>query len=73
MKKIELTSEEIEIIERDLRDEIPAFGATPREVEVISKFLKDAKDACEEEDAYDQIDESLEEWYFNKFKAQGIE
>jgi len=70
MKKIELTAEELDILKKDIKGEINGFTANPREVEVITKIVHDAEELLEELDDYDNVGESLEEWYLAQYEKQ---
>ena len=69
-KRIVLTDEEIKILEKDKRGELNTFFMEEREREVIDKLIDDAKALMKELDAYDELGNSLIEWYYNKYKAQ---
>lgn len=69
-KRIVLTDKEIEVIEKNLRGELNAFFMEDSEREAIDKVTEDAKALMKELDAYDELGNSLIEWYYNKYKAQ---
>ena len=69
-KRIVLTDKEIEVIEKNLRGELNAFFMEDSEREAIDKVTEDAKALMKELHAYDELGNSLIEWYYNKYKAQ---
>lgn len=70
MAQIILTEEEKKVIEKHLKGELNAFFAEERERDVIDKVIDDAKQLMAELNAYDELDSSLVEWYYNKYKEQ---
>lgn len=68
--QIILTEEEKKVIEKQLKGELNAFFAEERERDVIDKVIEDAKQLMAELNAYDELDASLVEWYYNKYKEQ---
>ncbi len=69
-KKIVLTDEEKNVIEKQLKGELNAFFAEDREKEVIDKVVEDANALMIELDAFDELDGDLVKWYYDKYKAQ---
>ena len=69
-KKIVLTDEEKNVIEKQLKGELNAFFAEDREKEVIDKIVEDANALMIELDAFDELDGDLVKWYYDKYKAQ---
>lgn len=69
-QRIILTDEEIKILEKDRRGELNPFFMEDREREVIDKIIDNARALMKKLDAYDELGNSLVEWYYNKFKAQ---
>ena len=70
MKKIELTSDEIKVIEQQLNGEIEVWSATDEQQEILTKVTNDAEALMDELDAYDELDGDLIQWYYDKYKAQ---
>lgn len=68
--KIILTDEEKNIIEKHLNGELNTFFMEDREREVIDKVIDDAHALMDKLDAFDELDDSLVAWYYNKYKAQ---
>lgn len=68
--KIILTQEEIEVIEKNLRGEFSPFKASDKERELLNKVIQSADSLLSELDAYDEIGDSLLQWYYDKYKAQ---
>lgn len=69
-QKIDLTQEEREVIEKHLRGELNLFFGDDREKDVFAKVTEDAQSLMKELDAYDELDNSVIVWYYNKYKAQ---
>mgnify|MGYP006896639004 CR=1 FL=1 len=70
MKTIVLTPEEISVIEKHLAGNLNLFFGEEKEKDLFAKVTKDAEALMEELDAYDELDDSLIAWYYNKYKAQ---
>ncbi len=74
MTKIELTPQEIEMIETYLKyDAMPdvSFEPTTNEEKALTmSVLRKANALMRELDAYDELGESLLEWFYNKYKEQ---
>ena len=70
MKKIELTADEIKVIEQQLNGEIEVWSATDEQQEILTKVTNDAEALMDELDAYDELDGDLIQWYYDKYKAQ---
>lgn len=72
MDKIVLTDREKQVIEKQLKGQLNTFFMEDEEREIIDKVIEDAQALMKELDAYDELDNSLIEWYYNKYKAQFI-
>lgn len=70
MKKIELTADEIKVIEQQLNGEIEVWSATDEQRRILTKVTDDAEALMDELDAYDELDGDLIKWYYDKYKAQ---
>lgn len=70
MNKIELSAEEIQVIEQQLNGEIEIFTATDEQQAILTKVTNQAEALMEELDAYDELDSDLIAWYYDKYKAQ---
>lgn len=70
MKKIELTAEEIQVIEQQLNGEIEVWSATNDQKRLLSQVTDKAEALMDELDAYDELEGDLIAWYYNKYKAQ---
>ena len=69
-KKITLTDEEVQVIEKQIRGELNTFFMEDREREVIDKVIDDANALMTELDAFDELDGNLVKWYYDKYLAQ---
>lgn len=70
MKKINLTEDEIQVIKEQLNGEFGAFTATPKQMELIMSVTAKAEALINELDAYDELEDDLIEWFWNKYKEQ---
>lgn len=69
-KKIELSELELAMLERDLRGEFFPVEQTDEENAALNRVITKAETLMDELDAYDELGESLMEWFYNKYKAQ---
>ena len=67
--KIELTQREIELIEAYKRKEI-SIWANEEVQEVFGGVIDKAIEKMHEENAYEEANGRLIEWYFDKYQAQ---
>lgn len=70
MTKIELSADEIQVIQQQLNGEFGAFTATPRQQELIMGVIDKALTLAEELDAFEDVGEDLIAWYYNKYQEQ---
>lgn len=70
MKRIELTAEEIRVIEQQLNGEIEVWSATDEQQKLLTGVLDKADELLEELDAYDEVGDDLIRWYYEKYKSQ---
>ena len=73
MSKIELTAEQIQVIEQQLKGEIEVWNATDEQQKILTGVINDAETLMDELDAYDDLDKhnnNLVQWYYDKYKAQ---
>lgn len=73
MAKIELSAEQIKVIEQQLNGEIEVWNATDEQQEILTGVVDSASDLMDELDAYDELDKcnnNLVQWYYDKYKAQ---
>ena len=73
MSKIELSADEIQVINEQLNGEFGAFTATPRQQELIMGVTDKAIALAEELNAFEDVGEDLIAWYYNKYKEQQSE
>lgn len=69
-EKIILTKEEIAVIEKHNAGEFDSLTATDEEKKALGRVIDAAQEFCEKLDAYEEVDDSFIEWYYNKYKAQ---
>lgn len=69
-KQIILTKEEKAVIEKHLAGNFNIFFSEEQEQNLLSKVIKDADALMKELDAYDELDDNLLAWYYNKYKSQ---
>ena len=71
MDKIVLTEKEIEIIDLFLAEKVDIETvATDEQKELLMGVTDRAEALMEELDAYDELDDNLIKWYYDKYKAQ---
>lgn len=70
MGTINLTELELKVLEQDVKNEFSDFDATEDELRAMVRVIHKAEALMEELDAYDELDESLLLWFYNKYKAQ---
>ena len=74
MKKIMLSTDEIEVINQYLKGEIEVWNATDEQQKLLGGVIDKADALLEELDAYDELQKvpnaDLVIWYFEKYKAQ---
>ena len=69
-KKIILSDEEIAIIEKQLNGQFSPLESTNKEWQTFNSIIQSAETLCNELDAYDDVGDSLLQWYYDKYKAQ---
>jgi hypothetical protein len=69
-KKIILSDEEIAIIEKQLNGQFSPLESTNKERQTFNRIIQSAETLCNELDAYDDVGDSLLQWYYDKYKAQ---
>ena len=71
MEKIVLTEKEIEVIDLFLAEKVDIETvATDEQKELLMGVTDRAEALMEELNAYDELDDNLVKWYYNKYKAQ---
>lgn len=72
MAKVELTAQEIALIDKHLSGEYNPFFASKEEQEVLNSLIERAQALEEELDAYDEtVETDLLKWYLDKYHQQG--
>lgn len=69
-KKIILNDEEKAVIEKQIKGEFSFLSSSDEERKTLDNIIHKAESLLSELNAYDEIDDSLIEWYYNKYKAQ---
>lgn len=70
MEKITLTDLEYKVLEQDVKGEFSDFEATEDELRAMVSVIHKADALMDELDAYDELDESLILWFWDKYQAQ---
>lgn len=70
MTKIELTDDEIRIIEKQLSGELTSFNATEEEQIIMCSVVDKAEALMHELEAYEESGDDLIQWFYDKYKAQ---
>ena len=68
--RIELNPLELEMLERDLRGEFFPPEQSEEENKAYAGVIEKAEALMDELDAYDELGNSLMQWYYNKYKEQ---
>lgn len=69
MKRIDLSKRETEIIKAQLEGKIEIW-AEDEVQQVLGGVIDKAEALMEELDAYDEVDDDLIAWYWNKYQTQ---
>ena len=69
-KKIELSELELAMLKRNLNGDFFPPEQTDEENKAFARVIDKADKLMEELDAYDELGNSLMEWFYNKYKAQ---
>ena len=70
MKQIILTDAQKAVIEKQINGEFNPFSTSTEENDALKQVVQDAEDLMKELNAYDELEESLVAWYYNKYKEQ---
>ena len=70
MKQIILTDAQKAVIEKQINGEFNPFSASAEENDALKQVVQDAEALMKELNAYDELEESLVAWYYNKYKEQ---
>lgn len=71
MEKIVLTEKEIEVIDLFLTEKVDIETvATDEQKELLMGVTDRAEALMEELNAYDELDDNLIKWYYDKYKSQ---
>lgn len=69
-KQTTLNETELALLKKDIAGEFFPPEATDEERKIYAKVIDKADALCEELDAYDEIGNSLMEWYLKQYEAQ---
>lgn len=70
MNKIELSENEIAVIDKYLKGEISMFGTGDEDMETMKGVINKAETLQDELDAYEESGEDLIIWFWEKYQAQ---
>jgi hypothetical protein len=70
MKKIELSKEEKNVIQQYFNHEFDLFTATDEQQKLTMSVIGKAKTLMAELDAYDELEDDLLVWFWNKYETQ---
>ena len=74
MEKIELNAGEIQVIKQQLDGEIEVWNATDEQQKHLTSVIHKAEALMEEQDAYDDLDNYMEDgligWFWDKYQEQ---
>lgn len=71
-KKIELSELELRMLELDIKHKFYPITATKEEAMALNRVIEKADNLMRELNAYEELDNSLMEWFYTKYKAQKI-
>lgn len=69
-QEIILTQEEIQVIDQYFKGEIGAFTATTEQQKLMMAVTDKAETLMRELDAYDELEDDLIQWFWDKYQAQ---
>lgn len=72
MKKIELSADEIKVIEQQINGEIEISTATEEQQVLLTGVIDKAEALLDELDAYDEMGDDLIKWFYDKYKSQAV-
>lgn len=73
MAKIELTTDEVQVIKEQLSGKIELFSATERQRELLTGVIRKAEALMEERNAYEEAGDDLIAWYWDLYNKQDKE
>jgi len=68
--RIELTPLELAMLKRDLAGEFFPPEQTDEENKALANVIEKADNLMEELDAYDELGDSLMQWFYDKYQTQ---
>lgn len=70
MDRIELSEQEINVIEQQLKDQYDPFNASEEEMAAMNSVMEKANALMDELEAYDESGDDVVKWFYDKYKAQ---
>lgn len=70
MDRIELSEQEIKVIEQQLKDQYDPFNASEEEMAAMNSVMEKANALMDELEAYDESGDDVVKWFYDKYKAQ---
>lgn len=70
MSRIELSNDEIKIIEKQLSGEFDQFESSEEEQKLMMSVIDKANALMEELDAYEESGDDTIQWFYDKYKQQ---
>ena len=70
MKRIELTDLELKMLKLELEEGFSTLSASEDEIKAMVSVIQKADDLMSELDAYDELGDSLLEWFYEKYNKQ---
>jgi hypothetical protein len=68
--KIELSPLELEMLKKNVSREFEPMTATAEEAKAMNSVIAKADALMEQLDAYEELGDSLMEWYLHKYESQ---
>ena len=72
MTNIVLTKDEVAVIELQLAEKIDIDTVTEEQKVLLMGIIERAEALMDELNAYEELDDNLIAWYYNKYKSQQI-
>ena len=73
MTRIELTDDEIKVIEKQLSGKYDPFDSTEEEQLAMNSVMEKANALMDELEAYEESGDDVVKWFYNKYKEQPIQ
>lgn len=69
-QEIILTQDEIQVINEYFEGKVGSFTATPQQQQLMISVINKAEALLKKLDAYDELEDDLIQWFWDKYQAQ---